>query len=277
LFMLKIFFFSLLCFILFDTISLKSNKFLQRIEGRDGRYKYKRAFEGLGRRFLRFFDRDNIEKKLRRAGSPFNMTPEVFISLKFTLPLMSLLVQITWDTPLYWKIGMSILTFFVPELFLNMAEKDRKKAIEAEIPEVTDIFEAAAAAGIDIGEVFRLAADFAEGKELKKELTLLAAEYTITKDKTKALTQFRENIGLYDTDILSLALLQGDITGRAHGMLESLASAQHDNVVAKLHREDKLIDYKVLLACALMAVGIAAMYLYPFFANVSSGLKDIFH
>ncbi|MBZ4687361.1 MAG: Type secretion system domain [Clostridiales bacterium] len=275
-FFIKSIFFCLLAYLLLD-FRLRSSRFLRLIEVKGGRNRHKKAVESLGRKFSRYFDREEIEKKIRMAGRPFKMTPEVFIALKIIVPFLSFAVQATWDTPLYWKIGVALFSFILPDLFLNMAIKDRKKEIESEIPEVTDIFEAAAAAGIDIGEVFRLAAEFTKGKELKKELTLLAAEYAITKDRVKALTRFRENIGLYDTDILSLALLQGDITGRAGGMLESLASAQHDNVIAKLHREDKLMDYKVLIACALMAVGIASMFLYPFFASVSTGLEGIFN
>lgn len=274
--LIKTLFFSITFYILIKSFTSSRNKFLQRLHEKDNKYRYKKAFEGFGRKFTRFFNREEIEKKLKKAGRPFGMTPEIFIATKFIIPILGLSVQASWDTPLYWKIGISALMFFMPEIFLNMAEKDRKKEIMSEIPEVTDIFEAAAAAGIDTGEVYRLAADFTEGKELKKELTLLAAEYTITKDKQKALEQFRENIGLYDTDILSLALLQGDITGRAQGMLESLSSAQHDNVVAKLHREDKLIDYKVLMTCGLIAVGIAGLFIYPYFSGLSQGLEGIF-
>jgi len=273
--LIKSVFFCLLAYLLLD-FRLKSNRFLKLIEMKGGS-KHKKAVESLGRKFTRYFNREEIERKIRMAGRPFKMTPEVFIALKVIIPFPSFAVQAAWDTPLYWKIGVALFSFILPDLFLNMAIRDRKKQIESEIPEVTDIFEAAAAAGIDTGEVFRLAAEFTKGKELKKELTLLAAEYAITKDRVRALSRFRENIGLYDTDILSLALLQGDITGRAGGMLESLASAQHDNVIAKLHREDKLMDYKVLIVCALMAVGIASMFFYPFFTGVSTGLEGIFH
>lgn len=274
--LIKIMFFSLLCFLLLDYRRKTGDRKLQRVLGRRKEAGGLKVLEKAGERLARYFNREKVELKLRQAGRPLGLTPEVYFTLKVLLPLLMLLTQIQSHAGLTYRGAMILAAFLLPDIPLQTATARRKKAIAAELPEIVDIFEAASSAGIETGHVFQLAAEFAGKKELKKELVLLAAGYHITKDKEGCLQQFRDNIGLYDTDVLTLALLQGDITGKTRGMLEALASVQGDNVLAKIQRDSKAVEYKVLFSCILMAFSVAFIYLYPYFATLNSGLMEIF-
>lgn len=269
---IKSMFFSLTLYLVFN--SLRGDKKLKQIIGAGGNATS--IIEKISRYVPRLTDKKVIQRRIRRAGNPFNLTPELYYVLKFAFPIFFLLIQFRASSSLlYLSIGL-ILSFFIPDLFLFLAIQDRKKSIVEELPETVDIFEVASSAGIDTGKVFKLAAEFADGKELKKELMYLAAGYVVTKDKERVLKKFKDNIGLYDTDIFTLALLQGDITGKTEKMLGALSLIQNNNVILKIQREAKSVEYKVLLACILMAVSSALIYFYPYFINLESGLTKLF-
>lgn len=275
-FIFKWAFFAVLAWLVLDSITLSADKRLRRVTGEWAGSRLRESFESLGGKFSRYFNREAVEMKIRQAGLPWGITPEMFCAVKVLLPFVMAGIQLYNGAGAGYFFSTVFASFFLPDLFLGLAVSDRKRAIASELPEVVDIFEAAASAGLETGGTFLLAADFARGKELKKELTLLAAGYAVSKDKEKVLSEFRENIGLHDIDMLSLALLQGDVTGRTKGMLEALSSMQANNVVAKVQRESKAVEYRVLAACAFMALTAAALYLYPYLVSMSMGLRRVF-
>jgi len=273
-FIIKIIFFTMICLLVTEILSVQGDKKLKSITG--NKKFYTKKIKELGLFFTRFFNYSRVEQRIIRAGRPFNFTPEIYFLLKLLLPIIIFLAQIGVSTWLLYRFLFILVAFLFPDFFLYLVTRDRVRSISAELPEVVDIFETASSAGIEIGNVFQLAAEFSEEKELKKELKFLSAGYAVTKDKERSLSRFRDNIGLYDTDILSLALLQGDITGKTGNMLDALSLVQNNNVIAKIQREAKSAEYKVLFACALMALSIAAIYLYPYFSSLESGLTRVF-
>lgn len=270
----KCLFFSILIYLLIDFFSKSRDRKLQKIIRKKS--DYKKFIKKLNIIFSKYFDYEKIELRIKQAGKPFNLTPEIYFLLKLILPILAFLIQLNGKINVFYLGFILVVSFFIPDLFLILVTWDRRKAVLSELPEVVDIFEAGASAGIDLGNVFRLAAEFAGEKELKKELMYLSAEYAVTKDKNKALENFKKNMGLYDTDILVLALLQGDITGKTKNMLEALSLVQSNNIISKIQREAKSIDYKVLLACSMMAFSAAAIYFYPYFSALEAGLFRVF-
>ena len=71
--------------------------------------------------------------------------------------------------------------------------------------EIVDVFELGATADIPLEDTFLLATDFAERKEVKRELAKLSAEYFITKDRKGCLKKFTNNVNLPEVNVLSMS------------------------------------------------------------------------
>lgn len=273
-YVLKTIFFGLLSYLLLEI--LYRDKKMKKVRGEATGFDLTKRVGLLGHSVAGYFNRKEVEKRLKRAGNPYGLTVDSFVGLKILFPLLMALIQLYLRSSLSYLVCVSALIFFLPDLFIKLAEKDRQKAIKKELPDVIDIFESAAVSGIDVGTAFTLAAEYVTGKELKKELSLLAAKYAVTKDKEEALAGFKDNINMHDTDLLVLALLQDHRTGKAQSMLESLANQQANREVADLELKGKLVEYKVLLACSLMAVSTALTIFYPYLTLLQDSLQKVF-
>lgn len=274
--LIKIAFFSLLFYILLDWFFLWNDKKLKQALGKSPGLDLRKGVGLLGTKFTKYFNRKGVEKALKQAGDPWSLSAEGFIGLKIILPFAMALVQFYLNSGLYYLFFVSFLCFFLPDLLLIIITRERRRMIKKELPDVVDIFESAVGSGIDVGTAFSLAADYVIGKEFKKELSLLAAKYAVTKDKEQALTDFQERINMYDTDLVVLALMQDTRTGKAQEMLESLALIQANNLVGIVERSTKAVEYRVSMVCTAIAVSLALMIFYPYFAVLSSGMNDIF-
>lgn len=274
---LKIIFFSLVFFLLFDGYVLNYDKRLKRAVGQETQVDFKRGIGLFGSKFSRYFNREEIDTRLAKAGFPWGLTVDSFIGLKITLSILMVLAQLYLRSGLLYLIVVTIVAFFLPDIFLFLVTNDRQNAIKKELPDVIDIFKSTISSGIDVGLSFGLAAGYVKGKELKKELSLMAAKYSVTKDKEEALLDFKRNTDMYETDLLVLALLQDSKTGKAQNMLESLSQEHANKAVAAIELNGKAIEYKVLFVCFIMAISIVLIIAYPYFINLSSGLTNIFN
>lgn len=174
------------------------------------------------------------------------------------------------------RIAFIVFAFFSLDLYVHFSQKDREEAFRNEMPIIVDIFELGAAADIPIRDVFFIAAESAESKHVKQEISKLAAEYFMTNDKELCLKKFAKNTGIVESEILAMSLLQGDKTGKTINILSSLSSSLYNTVTARLVRQDKSTDYKVLFTIFFLMASIVMLYMYPYFANLEGGLKSIF-
>jgi len=274
-FLFKAVFFGLLSYLILD--GLNSDKRMKRAIGEDKKFDFTKRIGVLGQSFTKYFDRKEVDKRLKRAGKPYGITVESFVGLKIIMPIIMAVSQLYLGSrSIYYLLIVSALMFFLPDVWIKFVEKDRQKAIKKELPDIVDIFESSVASGLDVGTTFSLAAGYVNGKELKKELSLMAAKYTVTRDKEEALAGFKDNINMYETDLLVLALLQDHRTGKAQYMLESLANEQANKEVASLEVKGKAVEYKVLMASSMMAVSAALTIFYPYLNLLQDGLQKIF-
>jgi len=275
--LLKTIFVSLLCYLILEPLTINSDKRMRRAIGAEPRFDFSKGVGLLGSRFSKYFNRMEIDRRLKRAGNPYGLTADGFVGLKIGLPILMVLIQIYLRSSISYLLLVTFLIFFLPDLFIKLVVRDRQKSVKKELPDVIDIFESAVASGIEVAAAFTIAAEYVNGRELKKELSLMAAKYAVTKDKEEALLGFKDNVNMYDTDLLVLALLQDSRTGKAQSMLKSLALEQANNEVASLEIKGKSVEYKVLMACSMMAVSTALTIFYPYLALLKDGLQNIFN
>ena len=274
-FLFKAVFFGLLSYLILD--GLNSDKRMKRAIGEDKKFDFTKRIGVLGQSFTKYFDRKEVDKRLKRAGNPYGITVESFVGLKIIMPILMAMSQLYLGSrSIHYLLIVSALMFFLPDVWIKFVERDRQKAIKKELPDIVDIFESSIASGLDVGTAFSLAAGYVNGKELKKELSLMTAKYTVTRDKEEALAGFKDNINMYETDLLVLALLQDHRTGKAQYMLESLVNEQANKEVASLEIRGKAVEYKVLMASSMMAVSAALTIFYPYLTLLQDGLQKIF-
>jgi len=219
---------------------------------------------------------NRIRQKLRKAGNPLGLIPETFIITKILLTIFAVFYTRAVDMELTQRIAFIVFAFFSLDLYVHFSQKDREEAFRNEMPIIVDIFELGAAADIPIRDVFFIAAESAESKHVKQEISKLAAEYFMTNDKELCLKKFAKNTGIVESEILVMSLLQGDKTGKTLNILSSLSSSLYNTVTARLVRQDKSTDYKVLFTIFFLMASIVMLYMYPYFANLEGGLKSIF-
>jgi len=219
---------------------------------------------------------NRIRQKLRKAGNPLGLIPETFIITKILLTIFAVFYTRAVDMELTQRIAFIVFAFFSLDLYVHFSQKDREEAFRNEMPIIVDIFELGAAADIPIRDVFFIAAESAESKHVKQEISKLAAEYFMTNDKELCLKKFAKNTGIVESEILVMSLLQGDKTGKTLNILSSLSSSLYNTVAARLVRQDKSTDFKVLFTIFFLMTSIVMLYMYPYFSNLEGGLKSIF-
>ncbi len=217
-----------------------------------------------------------INEKLRKAGNPLGLIPETFIIAKVLLAIFAVLYTQIIGMEIVQRILFIVFAYFMPDLYVQFSQKDREEAFRREMPVIVDIFELGAAADIPLKDVFSMAAESAEHKQVKNEMHKLAAEYFMTNDKEMCLKKFAKNAGIVESEILAMSLLQGDKTGKTVNILSSLSSSLYNSVTAKLVQQDKSTEYKVLGALFFLMASEMMLYIYPYFSNLEGGLKSIF-
>lgn len=217
-----------------------------------------------------------LREKLRKAGNPLGLTPETFIIAKILLVIFAIFYTQVVSMELTQKIAFIGFAFYAPDLYVHFSQQDREEAFRNEMPVIVDIFELGATADIPIRDVFLMAAESAENRHVKQEMSRLAAEYFMTNDKEMCLRRFAKNTGIVESEILAMSLLQGDKTGKTINILSSLSSSLYNTVTARLVRQDKSTDYKVLFTIFFLMASIVMLYMYPYFANLEGRLKSIF-
>ncbi|EGD50016.1 Type II secretion system F domain [Thermoanaerobacter ethanolicus JW 200] len=144
------------------------------------------------------------------------------------------------------------------------------------MPEIVDLFELGAAADVPLEDIFLITAQSAQAKEVRNALTKLAAEYIMTKEKEVALKRFINEVNLPEANVLAMALLQGERTGRTLEILSTLSTSLFNTAASKIARQDKSMEYKVLAAVFFLMASIVTLYIYSYFTNIQGGLRLIF-
>jgi len=217
-----------------------------------------------------------IKEKLRKAGDPPGLTPVTYILARIGLFIFAVVYALAVNMEATQAVVFVTIAFFMPDLYLLLKRRERERAFRDEMPEIVDMFELGATVDVPLEDVFLLSAESAEKREVKKELGKLSAEYFITRDKEGCLQKFCNNVGLPEVNILSMALLQGERTGRTLEILSSLSSSLFNTAIAKISREDKMTEYKALGVLFVLMVSVVLLYMFPYFTNLEGGLQTIF-
>lgn len=225
---------------------------------------------------LRRRDSKILEQRIIQAGTPWGITPARFVVAKLLWFLLGLLYSWQEGYEVWMMVLLAVLAFFLPDILLMYKTRQRVNKFKNELPEAIDTIEIAVAADVPMDEVFLLAADTVDERELKKELLALSARYFVTRDKEKSLKEFIQGVPLSETKVLAMAMLQGEKTGRMKEIIGSLSTGLFNSALAKVSRDEKSIQYKILMAIAALAFALLTLYFQAYFTSLDQGLRIIF-
>lgn len=217
-----------------------------------------------------------INDKLKAAGNPLGLTAETYILARAGLFLFSIAYAYLTGMSGIQAVLLVMLGFFGLDIYISSVKKDRQEKFRREMPEIVDLFELGAAADVPLEDIFLITAQSAQAKEVRNALTKLAAEYIMTREKEGCLKRFCNEVNLPEANILAMALLQGERTGRTLEILSVLSSSLFNTAAAKIARQDKAMEYKVLAATFFLMASIVTLYMYPYFTNIQGGLRLLF-
>lgn len=232
--------------------------------------------EELKFKYLKESTRNKLNKRLERLDNPFGMNADKYILYKFILTLFGIYYVYVNHVQGVQAIIFIAGMFFLIDIYLYLKEKDIKEIVRKELPVIVDIFQIASTTGIDYDDTILICSKSIKSKWLKKRLERISADYFVTKDKEKLISSIRNLAEIPEIGIFASTLEQENITGRTKEMLESLSQLMFTSVMAHARKENKMSDYKVMIAVFIITVAILSIYMVTYMPEIMSGLKTIF-
>ena len=164
-------------------------------------------------RFTRFFNRAQMEDRLF-AARVFLM-PEQFLAIKqlmtFVFLFMTFMVVKNGDVvPL---VLFPLLGYAVPDIWLFITIKRRKRAVVRSLPDVVDLLSLCVGAGLDFIAAARWIVDKSYPNAFIEELSLVLHEIKVGKSRRDALKEMTKRMKLSDVTAFCRTLIQADRMG----------------------------------------------------------------
>ena len=158
-------------------------------------------------------------------------------------------------------VGLAIVGFMMPDLWVNNAATKRQTKIQRQLPDMLDMMVTCSEAGLSLDATLRRASDeFAKAApELADEIALTCVEMEFLPDRTQALVNFAERVGLQSIRSMVNTLQQAARFGTPLSQaLRTLAAEFRDERILKA-------EEKAARLPALMTVPMVLFILPPLF------------
>lgn len=168
--------------------------------------------------------KDFIEKKLDYAGRPFGWDSMDFISAQYAIAvvvailafLVSAATTLGFGTRILVSLGALLVAYFLVDVALSTAIKQRQKAIIKELPDVLDLLTISIEAGLGFDAAVQRVVQKSEGP-LSGEFSQCLQEMRIGKTRRDALKDLGERNGVDDLSKFVEAIIQADQLGVSLG------------------------------------------------------------
>jgi tight adherence protein C len=192
----------------------------------------------LNEKLLPQFSRSGIEARLLSAKVPLTMieflaVKEVFM---FILPLGLYIVTLKVNMP--WMIGLAVLGFFLPDLWLRQRLMSRKRHMVKVLPETIDILSLCVGAGLDFMLAVRWLIEKSRPNPLVEELSTVLYEIKMGRARRDALKDMAKRLDIADINSFVRTLVQADRMGTP--VSEALAILSDDARQVRFRRGERL-------------------------------------
>ena len=174
----------------------------------------------------RFVKRENLENKL--FGARVALTVEQFFGAKEFVMLAALFLAISFlpkDEVLKMAIA-AVVGFFVPDVWLNMKQAQRRAAVVRSLPDTVDLLSLCVDAGLDFIAATRWIVEKSKQSAFIEELSLMLHEIKVGKPRREALKDLSRRINSPDVTAFARTLIQADRMGTP--IAEALAILSED-------------------------------------------------
>jgi tight adherence protein C len=179
----------------------------------------------LGELAVRFTPQNALhatEKKLELAGNPGRMDPTTFLALRFICMFVfgGLMVLVFSVSHLSWSTGtrllvagaVTLLGFFLPELWLGSTIGRRQKSIRKSLPDALDLLTICVEAGLGFDAAMNKVTEKWES-DLSLAFSRAIREVQLGKLRREALRDMAERIGLPEMTSFVAAVIQSEQLG----------------------------------------------------------------
>lgn len=217
-----------------------------------------------------------INDYLLKAGNPLNLTPTTYMIFKLVLTLIiPLYAYMNYKNFQMTLLGF-LTGFFVIDVLIMIEKRNRAAQIISDLPDVVDSLKIQVLSGIPLNSAVLELHKIPKNKNFREHLKMLAARYSITKDMSSAVAEFRKNFDMVEIEGLCLTLEQNETTGSSLGLLENQSQILQANYIFKIQKDTKKKEYLVIICMILVLINIASIILYPIISQINQSLKTIF-
>jgi len=161
----------------------------------------------------RYTKRENLENKL--FGARVGLTPEQFFGTKELMLLIALFLGFGFlpKEEFIKVIIAGAAGFYLPDLWLDMKQKQRKAAVVRSLPDTVDLLSLCVDAGLDFIAAARWIVEKSKASAFIEELSLMLHEIKVGKPRREALKDLSRRINSPDVTAFARTLIQADRMG----------------------------------------------------------------
>lgn len=187
------------------------------------------------------FDNDEARNKLKMAGLRSQSHLVAFLFFRVALPPLLFLVSLLYlflgrfqyppAVNILVALGIGIVGFYVPNMFLRNRMQKRQQSIRYAFPDSLDMLLICVQSGMSVEAAFARVAKEASNQslELAEELSLTTAELSYLQDRRIAFENLGKRTGLPGVKAVSTALIQAERYGTPVGQaLRVMAKENRD-------------------------------------------------
>ncbi|MCW8141703.1 MAG: type II secretion system F family protein [Planctomycetota bacterium] len=204
--------------------------------------------------------REDVRKKLVRAGKADTITPDEFIGFMLLCGLGGAAVGLYFELMIeiggVGIFGIAFLVMFLPTLSLNDTIKRRQHSIRRLLPYTLDLLCLAVEAGLDFTAALNRIADNLDRSPFRDELRALSRDLSMGKTRPEALRDMEKRIGLEELTSVITALIQADELGASLGPTLRIQSRELQR--KRFQRAEK----KAMQAPVLMLIPLV-LFIFP--------------
>lgn len=170
--------------------------------------------------------RDNLENKL--FGARVGLSVEQFLGAKEFMAIIAFLLSIAFlpNSDMVKTAGISVVGFFIPDLWLDIKQKQRRAAVVRSLPDTVDLLSLCVDAGLDFIAASRWIVEKSKQTAFIEELSLMLHEIKVGKPRREALKDLSRRINSPDVTAFARTLIQADRMGTP--IAEALAILSED-------------------------------------------------
>ncbi|HQP91842.1 MAG TPA: type II secretion system F family protein, partial [Candidatus Omnitrophota bacterium] len=174
----------------------------------------------------RMTKRENLENKL--FGARVGLTVEQFLGAKEFLALTALFLAFGFlpKDDIVKMIVAAIVGFFIPDMWLDIKQKQRRAAVVRSLPDTVDLLSLCVDAGLDFIAATRWIVEKSKPTAFIEELSLMLHEIKVGKPRREALKDLSKRINSPDVTAFARTLIQADRMGTP--IAEALAILSED-------------------------------------------------